>query len=669
MGYYSIINGISAMTKVQAKRLTKPRANINAAKRKFVRQSCDAFHSQTPSAASLIKHLSLSAGNIAAQFRRYGHPSSFIKKFDRLKNASVKSFKQDIIRQLNPDYRETFFALAKMKNKDKKFVYTGKDLKEIIQQLTPNKEKLIRRLIPLTSKEFSPLAIENMKLLLGLSNKQVNKLQKHPNLLDSDILSIIEDIKLYPNETFNQIFAKQLKPATKFSQKVKVHTNTGLTVVSLPKKISGFPPQGYEVVAIIDQFSINGINIHGMRKHTHGELVQKVLTRGLEDKIGVLAYDIQNNNNIKEALNDILAKKRESHFNKYIKRLNLSMNKSMIDKDEFSYHDLSSIVGFKVNRDNIQQNNKRILDVLSRSKNDSIKGMYDEIVLINKLVDSGIDVYISAGNKGRDNIDFFTLSKAKIIGATDASGTITDYSSENPFVMAHARGSYGIFKGEREFLPKDPIVNMSQNGLNSVIELESKLSIKECLEEIESETTSDDMIPNILLKHNIFTSEPRIYYKDTDFYKLQIYREFGKNLSDKELKAHIRLAELAQPADEYVYVDNSKIAYLKLNGNILFMDRDGSGLLDQIQSLNGTSFATPAYIREEILGIPHIHATNRLTGSQILETYIEMMQKLRAAGVVNTNTNVENLTEHEFAKAGVSKDNFMQIWSDNIKYL
>lgn len=660
MGYNSIINGIKSAT-VSVRQLRS--SSLKTASNKPVLSSL--MHFSADEVYNFCPKVSFTDifKKIAEQIKF----SNLSKQIDKLENKSVKSLKKEIVECINPKFQDMFLNLAKMKNRDGSFVYSGKDLKETLNYITPAKEKIINRLIPLTAGNGSLFTPDNMKTLLKLSDKQINKIQKHQNLLDAEVFSIIEELNLHPNQSFNEVLKEHLKPATKFSRKVNIK-GKDFKIVSVPKPLNGKEPKKYEIVAIVDCFSEKSIGVKGLRHYSHGELVQKILTNGLENRIGVLEYDAKS---LIKSLRDLLKKKKESQYGKHIKKLNLS-----IGTNYYSYKKLSSLVGFQINEDNILQHKKTILKSLSKLKHYLTPGNLimttNEIKLINKLVDSGIDVCISAGNGGADTINLLSLSKAKIIGAVNAN-KIAHYSSDTPLVKDYAKGDYAILDGQTKFLSKKYREKVSKFSINEMIarlEIENQKSVQECLNKIENSVTDDENISGILAEFGFLNSpkyskntdaKPKIVAVNDDVYKLAAYIKHRRKLLDGELNVYANLEKAQSNNSKYAYIDRGHITYLKENNGRFYADFDGSNNNNQIDHLAGTSFATPTHIRETLLDMPHSLAISEKPTDIISQEYLSMIQKLRAAGIIGKNNRIERINKEDFAKAGVSLDKFFQV--------
>lgn len=233
------------------------------------------------------------------------------------------------------------------------------------------------------------------------------------------------------------IFGIRLSPVKTLSRKTNIQ-GEGFTIVSAPKHSFGKHPDGYEVVAIIDDFVEKRLKIPGMKNCSHGEVVQRVLTQGLENQIAVLAYDSANTCGTLNALISIREKKLAAGEGKYIKKVNVSITP---EEAVTTFEDLSWRLRCNINDSNIVENKEKVLEFLKERE----PMIYEIICAIDKLVDAGVDVYFAAGNQHK-KINYIFLSKAKIVGATDANGEIAPYSPASKLVTHYAQGGYDVYK-------------------------------------------------------------------------------------------------------------------------------------------------------------------------------------------------------------------------------
>ncbi|NLF83077.1 MAG: hypothetical protein GX568_03720, partial [Candidatus Gastranaerophilales bacterium] len=390
---------------------------------------------------------------------------------DSGESAGVKvSSKIKLTEQKNVDYRNPFtfgFAnapkldneaqefvnkLTSMKNADGNALFSDFDLKSFSFLLdSKTKIDIIEKFIK--DGYNKPYNIKEVLKTLDSSDNidltKVNKILEHKNLLDEEVVDILREVKNNPNKDFNNILESYLKPATQLSEKVKIkHDN--YTIVSQPKKLQTEVPDDYEIVVICDRFEARDVDVPGIRNHSHGETVQEVLSRNLKERIALLNYSLKNGSyNYSDIFEDIIKRKTTAKNGQYIKKLNLSVGKGYDGTAGVeNYESLSKIMGFEINSENLIHNKDKIIKSLKNHKDEYSRMLYEEIMLINKMIDLGIDVYAAAGNAGINNINMFALSKAKIVGATNVERKIADYSSESPLVNYHALGEHVIYSNQ-----------------------------------------------------------------------------------------------------------------------------------------------------------------------------------------------------------------------------
>lgn len=449
------------------------------------------------------------------------------------------------------------------------------------------------------------------------------------------------------------------------SEKVKIR-RLNYKIVSKPLPIKGKLPEGYEVVAIIDSFLGKESLINGLNGLSHGEVVKDILTHGIDDKIAVLAYDAAlKPRPMNSVLKNILKMKKSAEFGQYIKKLNISRGLTLIN-DYVTYAELSSLTGEKINSKNVIQQKQAVIATLKKTN----PLVYESITLINKLIDSGVEVYVSAGNEGRHTVDLFAFSKAKIIGATDAEGVITRYSSESPLVTHYARGNYAVYKGENTLLKKT-VKNPEEGFYTSEIHIKDKIftqemlkekivskdQIQEILKEIK-ESKSTESIPEILAKKGI--SKDNIFEIGEDFFKLSVHLNGGKNFNPTEFKARLVLEKHKYKDTKYVRLDKYPLHFKEDASGNLFVDYDGSNSLGQVKMLGGTSLATPTKIREDILGEAPIAASCRLTTHRAAAKYLKLLDRLTKSGVLK-GKEVEDLSGVDFMLAKVPRKEFLEL--------
>ncbi|MBQ4647086.1 MAG: hypothetical protein IJB79_07030 [Candidatus Gastranaerophilales bacterium] len=254
------------------------------------------------------------------------------------------------------------------------------------------------------------------------------------------------------------------KGFTKLSQEVSHRfPNKGYRVVSLPKGME-IVKDGFVVnkkvptVAIVDVFSDFGnVKIGSRTKAHHGDIVTKYAVKGLEDKVGVLAFDATPSNSlacehksIRDALRDLARIQKE---NGNITALNLSLGES------YTYEELNREFGLNLSPENIQDQKNVLLNHLSASKDAKHEYIFDSIQSINSLVDNGVKVYSSSGNTGDTCLNLFSLSKAQNIVSAD------DYSKADK-ALSTTYSTNGIHKFTSYYDEKGNLIKTTDGVIN-----------------------------------------------------------------------------------------------------------------------------------------------------------------------------------------------------------
>ena len=268
-------------------------------------------------------------------------------------------------------------------------------------------------------------------------------------------------------------FSKEVgeRTLTKLSKNVDFRpTGKEFKYVSLPKGldiVAGEIKGKLEVptVAIVDFFDEYGNRRFGKDvRIPHGKIVSKIMTEGLEDKIGVLALDARPKDKsswtaIKEAIEEIVKLKKEGHD---IKALNLSLG------EDISYNDISIKMKKTIMKKNIQDCKNDILNYLKNSQNKEENEIYKAIQAINKLVDDGVEIYKASGNNGTDGFDLLALSKVQhIVGADDYEFATKCFANET---------AKGVYKFKMIYDKVGNFKSAISDGLNFDIKDTTKVS-------------------------------------------------------------------------------------------------------------------------------------------------------------------------------------------------
>ena len=303
----------------------------------------------------------------------------------------------------------------------------------------------------------------------------VNSVEKM-DVTPQKLSAIAEDVVSFSKEVGERTL-------TKLSKNVDFRpSGKEFKYVSLPKGldiVAGEIKGKLEVptVAIIDQFGELGNERLGKKvKIPHGKIVSKIMTNGLEDKVGVLALDCTPNNksiwvSIREALEEILKQKKDG---KDIKALNLSMG--METDFEFISERMEKII----TSDNIKEKRKDIINFLKKSKREKDQEAIGIIETINELVKNGVEVYTSSGNNGSKGFDFVSLSKAQhIVSANDYSNATKCLANET---------AKGLYKFKLDFDKTGKFKSAISDGLKFDIKDATSVSKPNFLSKFFKET-------------------------------------------------------------------------------------------------------------------------------------------------------------------------------------
>lgn len=215
----------------------------------------------------------------------------------------------------------------------------------------------------------------------------------------------------------------------------------GYRVVSLPKGMD-FVNGSFRVtekiptIAIVDVFSDFGnFKIAPGIKVPHGNIVTKYAVNGLEDKIGVLAFDStpvsRGGTNEFRAICDALKDLAEIQ-NKYHNITAVNLSVGFKRSYETLYEDFSPDF-FEKGKEDIAEllHKAKQFSHIDKERKDRYTLAYYSIEAINKLVKDGVEVYSSSGNAGEDGFNLLSLSKAQhIVSAYDFHKATHRYSTE-----------------------------------------------------------------------------------------------------------------------------------------------------------------------------------------------------------------------------------------------
>ncbi len=261
---------------------------------------------------------------------------------------------------------------------------------------------------------------------VNIANKIVKKGIDCAKSAPGKLSTLADDTVSFTRKTVSKALTK-LSKIVDFCPK-----NREYKIVSLPKgldivdgKLDG--KATVPTMAIIDVFSSFGDYKIGKKvKIPHGKIVSKFATAGLDDKVGVLAFDTTPRGKsewqaMQDALEDLVEIVKKGSD---VKALNLSVG---VNAD---YEKISNTVGDIVNKNNVEQFKTKILEKLKKSKIPKDQNTVGMINAINELVDNGVQVFSASGNNNGIGIDLLSLSNAQhIVKANDYSNATQAFSN------------------------------------------------------------------------------------------------------------------------------------------------------------------------------------------------------------------------------------------------
>lgn len=204
------------------------------------------------------------------------------------------------------------------------------------------------------------------------------------------------------------------------------------------------PRQKNKDIAIVDDFKIKDICIDFdfTPDISHGEMVKRIIQEGLP-QANIDSFQITKSNGATytPALKLIVDKIQKGH--KY-DALNLSMSTPV----DFTY--LSKKVGKQITPDNVLQNRDNIKKWIYNEKDDkTVIQLRETLEQLDKISDRGVQIYVAAGNEGKNKFNLLSLAKnTKIVGSIDSKGQKTNFTEDNSFVK---NWDLGIFPIKRAY--------------------------------------------------------------------------------------------------------------------------------------------------------------------------------------------------------------------------
>ena len=191
-------------------------------------------------------------------------------------------------------------------------------------------------------------------------------------------------------------------------------------------------------IAIIDEYKTKVVKIDRDDKPDmlHGEAVETFIKAGLPGA-KITRFDTNlDEASVKKALEEII--------NSSVKYDAINISKS----SDIKISDLSSLIGYKITAKSLKQDKDIIKERFFASpykEAQEIKGIVKDMEL---LASKGVKIYVSAGNKGKDYLNLYTLAdRVNVIGASNKYGVVkAGFSCDNALVTRWSKGVFDIKK-------------------------------------------------------------------------------------------------------------------------------------------------------------------------------------------------------------------------------
>ncbi len=191
-------------------------------------------------------------------------------------------------------------------------------------------------------------------------------------------------------------------------------------------------------IAVIDEYKNKAVKIDWDDKPDmlHGEAVESFIKKGLPDAT-ISRFDTNLDEvSVKNALDEIL--KSDVKYD----AINLSKS------SDIKISDLSALIGLDINAGTLKENKKLIKERFYNSPYQEAKDIKDIIKKLELLASKGVRVYISAGNKGKDYLNLYTLAdNVNVVGAANKYGVAKSaFSCDNSLVTRWCKGVFKVIK-------------------------------------------------------------------------------------------------------------------------------------------------------------------------------------------------------------------------------
>lgn len=191
-------------------------------------------------------------------------------------------------------------------------------------------------------------------------------------------------------------------------------------------------------IAVIDEYKRRVVRVDWDKKPDmiHGEAVETFIRAGLPNA-DITRFDTNLDEvSVKRALDEILNSEQQYDA------INLSKS------SDIKIDDLSSLIGYKVTAKSLKQDKDIIKERFFASPYKEAQDIKAIIKKMELLASKGVKIYVSAGNKGKDYLNLYTLANnVNVIGATNKYGvTKAPFSCDNSLITRWSKGVFNINK-------------------------------------------------------------------------------------------------------------------------------------------------------------------------------------------------------------------------------
>ena len=191
-------------------------------------------------------------------------------------------------------------------------------------------------------------------------------------------------------------------------------------------------------IAVIDEYHRKSVKIDWDNKPDmiHGVAVESFIKKGLPNA-QISRFDTNLDEvSVKNALDDIIKSR--------VKYDAINISKS----SDIKISDLSKLMGVDLNTQNLKMNKKLIKEKFFASSYSDVKDIRDIINKLEFLASRGVKIYVSAGNKGKEYLNLYTLAdNINVVGAANKYGVSkANFSCDNSLVIRWCKGVFKVKK-------------------------------------------------------------------------------------------------------------------------------------------------------------------------------------------------------------------------------